>query len=355
MITESEYSQLISNLYAFVDDADALPTFQNFLCRLLNGSNSSFCVIDRSIGHLSYIANSVPETAVANYLQSIDEDPWFLAAIHQTKTPSGMLGSELIPQREYRKSRVYTDCNRPFDVEYLVACGSNPGNEFSAFLTVNRTKSARDFDSHDKYVLNLLADHVLRTARLSMDQKSGIATGYTGAKITLDRFGLVDINQSAMEILSSTKLLRIHRRQLEILDPAVQARFKQIVGQLRRGNLSVNCGLTCPLNICDESEQLSMFLIPGSRISPNFVRERLVTVMLVSNRMHWWDEVSQAYSLTPAEIRLVRELVAGKSLKDYAETAGRSVNTMKTHLKSVMRKLGVNSQLQLAMKVMGHS
>ncbi len=51
-----------------------------------------------------------------------------------------------------------------------------------------------------------------------------------------------------------------------------------------------------------------------------------------------------ATALTPAEEAILRELPAHRTMSDIAELRGVSVNTVKTHLKSIYRKLGVQGR-----------
>jgi len=50
------------------------------------------------------------------------------------------------------------------------------------------------------------------------------------------------------------------------------------------------------------------------------------------------------YGLTKAEACLARHLVAGDRLEDYAQNAGISVNTARTHLKSIFAKTDTDRQ-----------
>ncbi len=54
--------------------------------------------------------------------------------------------------------------------------------------------------------------------------------------------------------------------------------------------------------------------------------------------------VAQRYGLTPAEVKLLRALVDGRRLVEYADSAGTTLNTAKTHLKQVFTKTGSERQ-----------
>ena len=53
------------------------------------------------------------------------------------------------------------------------------------------------------------------------------------------------------------------------------------------------------------------------------------------------------YGLTQAEARLTCGLLKGERLEDYAERSGISMNTARTHLKSVFAKTDTNRQAEL--------
>jgi DNA-binding CsgD family transcriptional regulator len=57
--------------------------------------------------------------------------------------------------------------------------------------------------------------------------------------------------------------------------------------------------------------------------------------------------VARQYGLTRAETRLLRALVDGERLQHYADGAGITLNTAKTHLKQVFAKTGSKRQADL--------
>ena len=57
-----------------------------------------------------------------------------------------------------------------------------------------------------------------------------------------------------------------------------------------------------------------------------------------------------ASNLTPRQLDVLRELVRGEPSKAIARTLGLSEGTVKIHLKSLFRVLGVNNRSQAALK-----
>jgi DNA-binding CsgD family transcriptional regulator len=54
--------------------------------------------------------------------------------------------------------------------------------------------------------------------------------------------------------------------------------------------------------------------------------------------------VARQYGLTPAELKLLPALIDGKRLVEYADGAGITLNTAKTHLKQLFAKTGSQRQ-----------
>jgi DNA-binding CsgD family transcriptional regulator len=57
--------------------------------------------------------------------------------------------------------------------------------------------------------------------------------------------------------------------------------------------------------------------------------------------------VQSLFDLTPAEARVARSLVVGKSIEDIASDGAVSRNTVRTHLRGVMEKTGCNRQAEV--------
>ena len=74
-------------------------------------------------------------------------------------------------------------------------------------------------------------------------------------------------------------------------------------------------------------------------------------VLILSSDIHWPDGFSEmlraAFDLTPAESQVVRALTEGNTLQQTAEIRGRSVDTIRAQLKSIMAKTETRSQTEL--------
>ncbi len=59
------------------------------------------------------------------------------------------------------------------------------------------------------------------------------------------------------------------------------------------------------------------------------------------------DRLRRLYALTPTEAEIAQWLLSGSSVNEIAEIFGNSVHTIRTHVKTVLRKCAVSSQVEL--------
>ena len=64
-----------------------------------------------------------------------------------------------------------------------------------------------------------------------------------------------------------------------------------------------------------------------------------------------FEEFCEKHGISPAEERLLRSLVDGHTIVEHAQTAGISVNTARTQMRSLLEKSGSSGQLDLIRKV----
>ncbi|MEL7217625.1 MAG: alpha/beta hydrolase [Pseudomonadota bacterium] len=74
-------------------------------------------------------------------------------------------------------------------------------------------------------------------------------------------------------------------------------------------------------------------------------------------RLRWSERSGEAFSqalrLTETEIALVRHLVTGGSLREFADKRGRSLGTARNQMKALQRKLSINSKEELLLLYAG--
>lgn len=142
------------------------------------------------------------------------------------------------------------------------------------------------------------------------------------------RGGRIDVNDAGDGRALRTALARAARRKggtttMVTLDGVDGAALSLSVSPARPGEVAGT-----------SSEPLAMVLLAEAQSPPPEMRLR------------------REYGLTPAEGRLLRALVAGERLSDYADRAGVRRSTVKTHLNNVFAKIGVGRQTELVRRAL---
>jgi DNA-binding CsgD family transcriptional regulator len=77
--------------------------------------------------------------------------------------------------------------------------------------------------------------------------------------------------------------------------------------------------------------------------------QRLAMIIIVDPARYVPSEkdLADLFGLSPAEARVAAALMAGKSLADIAAASGVQITTVRTQLRSTLRKVGVKRQFDL--------
>lgn len=93
------------------------------------------------------------------------------------------------------------------------------------------------------------------------------------------------------------------------------------------------------------------------RVSPVDSAEARPLALVLSTELVWpegfAETVQEAFSLTPAEVEIVRGITLGLPIRDIAESRRRSVDTVRTQMRSILAKTETHSQAELVRVVLG--
>lgn len=169
------------------------------------------------------------------------------------------------------------------------------------------------------------------------------------------------INDEAQRICNSGDGVSLDDSRLQLTDDDAMACLQTFLAQAQAGahgradTPSASIGLRIRRPSDAPSYQLIAYgLACDARQTAANEREGLAIVMLHDPQVaRVPDEylLHIYFGLTPAEAQLVRALCAGLSLHSAAQQGSISVNTARTHLRSVFRKVNVHSQAALVQRV----
>ena len=310
-------------------------------------------------------ANSVglPDDVLADYAKNYAADD--VRTRRAMRLPTGMVSTDamLMTRQELHTSRVFNEFLKPLDLPHVL--GVFPLRSDTSLVTFSVNRSARDgvFSDDERNFLSSLVPHLQRAA-IICNRLSEAQSLATSALETLNRvtFGVVMLNANAQVIATNATARAIfesrdgishHQGRIAVLGASCRPTFDSMV---HAACSSVGCNLTGEpviLSIPRPSgaRPYHAMAIPLSRPSAWRTGAQAAAMLAIFDTTRsptsLGARAQTLYSLSRAESRLIDLLVAGQRLESIAETLDISINTVRTHLKSINRKMGVSSQADL--------
>ena len=157
---------------------------------------------------------------------------------------------------------------------------------------------------------------------------------------------IMDIEMPVMNGIDTTRLIKKEFPGMKILILTVFEDKERIFQALCAGGSGYLLKTSSPEQIlqalCDTYKG-------GSPLSPSVAK---LVVQFFQHAMPTEMYSSDDYNLTPKEKELLQSLVDGKSYKMIADHMYISLETVKTHIKNIYRKLHVNSSHEAVAKVL---
>jgi DNA-binding CsgD family transcriptional regulator len=282
--------------------------------------------------------------------------------------PSLVLASDnLIQDSELVKTEFYNDYLRPQGIFYGLGGTVTQEDSLRSFVTSVRSKPSGVFEATDQSLLRDLMPHLQTAVRLRREI-AGLETQLSCLSKTLD-----NVPQGLLVADPSGRILFMNRRAettlrakdgLWVASDGIRAHRTEDTARLREllaraadtstGN-GTHAGGALSISRPGQRRSLKIMIAPLPS-SPNRGQHGPAALLLISAPEQSTPTdatlLQKLLDLTPMEARLTAAIVEGRTVKEFAEEAGISMNTARTHLKSVFAKTGVSRQAALVQFVL---
>jgi DNA-binding CsgD family transcriptional regulator len=164
--------------------------------------------------------------------------------------------------------------------------------------------------------------------------------------IVTDNTGLViETNRAAEAIVQLGDGLLIRESRLCARRAFETARVAKLIAGAAEENSRVAGGRM----VIARSDGLPPYVLAVMPLRAEPVDDRLAMIIIVDPARYVPSEkdVADLFGLSPAEARVAAALMRGKSLADIAAASGVQITTVRTQLRSILRKVGVKRQFDL--------
>jgi DNA-binding CsgD family transcriptional regulator len=289
--------------------------------------------------------------------------PWFELFVHEQPGQFIEIRNSFA-EAEIRASRYYQEWMKPAGFAPLAVMGSTtpPTGESLGWAWFLYRDS--DFEPEEVEFCRVLDGHLGRATRatgrlrsLEGDRDAALALLDVGveAVVFLSSRGEVTwFNRRAEEVMDGEPALRLEKGRLRGAVGAVdEAPRAAIAGATARDEDGARTGRPAIVSVARGAKELPLgvAVVPVARPVPDLRGAECAAVaFLIDSKAVRRPPIAvleALYELTPAEARLARALAAGQSPAEFATATGRSRETVRTQLKFLFRKLGVNRQTDL--------
>lgn len=241
-------------------------------------------------------------------------------------------------------------------LRYFVAGSAGFTQQFQAYFSLQRSRRQGHVDNEDVELFEMVRPHLAQAVAIadSLDTLSAhrrfsdaMLDALPHAIFGLDANGFVLFaNASADKLLARGDCLRCEAGRLITVVSSHQHQLDALItnaltgapgGAMRAGRRDgrLPCAVRVSPIVVDEAER--------------FLRPAVLVVVSdpVASPAIDEDALRTLFDLTPAEIRTAAALLDGHSVQSAAQLLGISGETVRSHLKSVFRKVGVSRQQDL--------
>lgn len=363
-ISSKQLSELIGDIY----DSVVTANWHQVLGKLANytNANKAFCMLAK-LGEqqpllLEFNAKKVyPEQAYLDYQSRPFEDP-FYDAIKEMSEGDAVYLNELIDINQHINSNFYQNIFKPLECHHAIGGILIRDGKHEGYFAVHRGANDLSFSNEDKNLIYLVTPHFRNAMQMFKDLKiykqyttitDAILEQTDKALLVCDaQCNVLKTNAVAIETIKEDVFVDVTQGRLSIAHTAYNQQLIQSIQHCT--NLSFN-NISAQQTIIIEHQNdiKAIITISPLRGKTDFVNidKTCCLVSIEFVRVMPWQNIKQLFLLTPKELVLLQGFYQHKSLRTIAEELGTSYNTQRAHLQNIYKKIEVNSQTELMIKL----
>ncbi len=363
-ISTADLSQLIGDIYhaTLTDQWDAV------LAKLIDftHSNKAFFSLQQLNKSKPLIINiksnfNMPKDSLAAYQARATEDPGYELTRFMTEG-EWMHINRHMDVNAFHDTSFYKDIYQPLKVHHALMGLLCRDGKHEALFAVNRAADEHGYSVADENLIALITPHFSRAIHIYKElrlhrnysnlTKSILDQEDKGIFVCTSEGKVLIENEYAKENLSLPCPIYTERNYIKVSQPVYHQQLYHYIAQCAALAYQ-DIGLQETILI--ESESFDDMLIT---VSPLLKQHQFIEIctpcsLITVKSIHKtnWKQVQKEFGLTPKELKLVKGIYYKKKLNELAKDYGVSYNTLRNHLQSVFKKMGINSQTAMLSKL----
>lgn len=341
---------IVDHLYEAATVTERWPAVMETLASMVNGAGAALFESE----HQRWVATPVASQLLAEFaaLGPVDWNLRSLRAIAR-RQPSFFVDHDIFTEQELATEPLYNQFLRPRGFGWCAGTSIPAPNGDTLIFLVERALSSGPMSRADVAVLDCLRPHIKRAAILSAQFGSerayatpkGLDLVGVPAGVLSTRHRLMTANAHLDALIPA--VVRDGQARLSLADPAADQQLAAYLTTQPHPN-----GAAPPIALRAVGGQpamiLHLFPLRGAAQDVFVSAGHILLLAPVSPlQSHSESALTNLFDLTPAEARVAHAIADGDSIDSFAQRAGMSRETVRTHLKSVFAKTGTRRQVDL--------
>jgi DNA-binding CsgD family transcriptional regulator len=307
------------------------------------------------------------EEAVSDYYSDKLKKSVFMERLYKSKRGCFHNINDFCDEPVWTQTPIYQEWCIPLNIRNVVGCLIDISGKSTLRLHFHSSVSQGIITREQVNYLNLLIPHIQRAIdyhehfALCMGFQS--ALGYflecypTPALLLDGNKELKYINHAAEDLVYKQSILSVKNQRLQVLVASEQKRLDRMLDRcLSQHRERQASSLAIKNNAGEVVLEFNLMYFGGEEFLFGKHCSRPLVMLRMRNMSDqpWVNEeaLGELFGLTNKEMRVAALLAAGESVEAIAEQTHTSVNTVRTHLKSLFRKTDSKSQQQLVIKLL---
>ena len=365
-------SALIAKIYDAALDPQQWPGTLESICGFVGGHGSTLFAHDTARTHatLFYIYNNDPHYLRLYTEKYIHMNP-LMPAVTFREVGQVFSLSELVADEELRATRFYNEFQKPQGITDSMFVNLEKSGTSYMTMSVIGTEATGAFDAGRRRRLALLAPHVRRSAVIAhlmathQTEKEALshALGRLAAAVVfVDAAGrIVFANEAGAAMVRNGAVLRSEQGALAASSNAATDILREACTAALGGDAAVGvAGVAVPLASPTGERWLAHVLpLTSDRRRQLGVTHSAVAAIFVRrpglDSRSPLETLSKLYKFTATEVRVLQGIVEIGGVPQIADVLGLAETTVKSHLRSLFSKTGLNRQADLVRLVAEHA
>lgn len=317
-------------------------------------------------------ANFMFSTGLEDAVRLYVDERWWERDIHMQRAGAlHLTGGDVFSdatvatEEEIETLPIYADFFRRVGFGWLMSCVMLPDLDQFVGLSVPRAKAKGPYSRDEMEMLRLFGSHVEQALRISL-RISDLQASETALVQALDAMAtcVVALDAEGRRVFANRAGAALFGACFRTLDDGrvapqmaeEQPRYAALLASAGEAAVQPTAPRTCVLTGADGA-RIAVWALPVTRsgqgrLGARDVAETLLLAMPIE-RGHEFDPavVRDIFGLTAGEARLAALIGGGLSVDAAADRLGVAEGTARVVLKNVFRKLGINRQAELVLRM----